>query len=371
MQDHQAAARRYEKIKLIVSISETILALTILAVFTFSGYSAILRDFVNDVVSNPYLRLLTFLAFIGLGFSVIDIPLSFYTGYYLEHRFQLSNQTFMRWVWEETKGFLVGVILMTPILLIFYFLLLNHPQTWWFWTACVMFVFSIVLGRIAPQVIFPLFYKFEKLDDPALLDRMNALAVKGGFALQGVFRFNMSKNTKKANAALTGLGKSKRIILGDTLLEKFSPDEIETVFAHEVGHFVHKHLWIGVFTGTILSFFTLFIADQIFNWAIRKTSLRGVADLAALPLLSIILGVLAFILEPLSNALSRNHERQADRYALNNGAQPASFINAMQKLSALNLTDQTPHPLVEFLFHSHPSIAKRIRTAENWTAARG
>ena len=227
-----------------------------------------------------------------------------------------------------------------------------------------MFLFSVVIGRIAPLVIFPLFYKFEKLDDPGLLQRMEKLAKDGKFKLEGVYRFNMSKTTKKANAAFTGLGKSKRIILGDTLIEKFTQDEIESVFAHEVGHFVHKHLMIGVITGTISSYLSLFVAYKIYEAILNPIGYTGQADLAALPLLSLILTIISLVVSPLMNISSRRHERQADHYALEHSSVPIAFLTALKKLGETNLADESPHPVIEFLFHSHPSISRRLQFAK-------
>ncbi len=358
MQDKRA--KRYENIKLALSISETIISLILLVAFIFGGYSVEWRSWVTAQVANPYLQLLLFLAGLGIAYSFISFPLSYISGYWLEHRFQLSNQSFGAWLWEQTKAFLVGIVLLIPIILVFYFFLINYPQTWWLWTAVVIFVFTIIIGRITPQFILPLFNKFEPLENEELLQRMKALAEKGRFHLEGIFRFDMSKSTKKANAAFTGIGKTRRIILGDTLLDNFSVDEIEAVFAHEVGHYLHKHLAQGVITGTLITFISLFIADYFYQDWLGGMGYSGPADLAALPLLSLILSIIAFITTPLSNILSRRNERQADRYALANSTNAQAFISAMEKLSEMNLADKEPHPLVEFLFHSHPSIASRI-----------
>lgn len=358
-------AKKYEKINLVLSISSTVLSIVILVLFIVLGYSVQLRDIVNVWFANPYLQLLAFLFVMGAAYSVISFPLSFIGDFWLEHYFGLSNQTFLSWMWERSKGFLVGLVIGVPILLVFYFLLLNYPQTWWFWTATVLFFFSVFLGKIAPQVIFPLFYKFEKLDDKILLERMLGLAKKGKFALEGVYRFNMSKTTKKANAAFTGIGKSKRIILGDTLLEKFNADEIESVFAHEVGHYVHKHILQGIIVGTISSYASLFIADLLYSKTVIAYDFNGLADLAALPVLSLIITIISLLSSPLSNALSRANERQADTYAMQNSSNPPAFIEALKKLTESNLSDPQPHPVVEILFHSHPSVAKRVAFAEN------
>jgi STE24 endopeptidase len=357
-------AKQYEKIKLILSVSSTVLSVVILILFVILGYSVMLRDEVQEWFRSPYLQLLAFLFAIGAAYSLISLPLGFLGDFWLEHHYQLSNQKFGGWVWEKTKGFLVGIVLGVPILLAFYFFLLNYPQTWWFWTATVLFFFSVILGKIAPQVILPLFYKFEKLDEENILKRMKSLAEKGRFNLEGIYRFNMSKTTNKANAAFTGLGKSKRIILGDTLLEKFNADEIEGVFAHEVGHYVHKHIIQGVLIGTVSSYASLYVTHLLFSQIVINYNFNGIADLAALPLLSLIVTLISLVTSPLSNMLSRYNERQADMYAMKNTSNPEAFIEALKKLAETNLSDPSPHPLVEFLFHSHPSIEKRVKFTE-------
>ncbi len=361
--EKQTKAKKYARIKLTLNISETILSVSLLIIFVFGGYSVELRNFVIDVAGNPYLQLLLFAGLLGLAFSLIDIPLSFISGFWLEHRYELSNQTFGAWVWEEIKTFLVGLILLTPLLLLFYYFLRNYPESWWFWTGTLLFIFTVLIGRIAPQVIFPLFYKFEPIDDDNLLSRMRRLADNGGFSLKGVYRFNMSKNTKKANAAFTGLGKSKRIIIGDTLLDELNASEIEAVFAHEVGHYVKKHIWQMTLIGTVTSYLSLYVASIIYDFAVVKLGFQGPADLAAIALLSIILSAITLIITPLNNMLSRFNEWQADDYALNHIENPEAFAGALRKLSETNLSDKTPHPLVEFLFHGHPALDKRIRNA--------
>jgi STE24 endopeptidase len=358
-------AKTYERIKLILSISETIIYIAMILVLIFGGWSVYLRDLAASWVENVYLQLLIFMGLLGLIFSVFSVPLSFISGFWLEHHYNLSNQTFPAWLWEKIKAFLVGITLSLPLLLLFYYLLSSFPDTWWIWMATALFFFSVLIGRIAPVLILPIFYKFEKLDDEEIVNRMEKLAEEGNFKLDGVYRFNMSKTTKKANAAFTGLGKSKRIILGDTLLDEFSLDEIESVFAHEVGHYVHKHLTINVVIGTLNSFLSLFVANMLYNYLLKQIGFAGQADLAALPLLFLILSLISLIFSPLTNMLSRSHERQADKYALEKSSNAAAFLTAMKKLAKINLADESPHPVIEFLFHSHPSINKRIQFAQS------
>lgn len=366
--NRQQQAKKYERVKLLLSVGQSVISFLLMCVVAFGGYGERLRDVVSAYSTNPYVRFLLFTAVLGIVFLLIDLPISFISGYQVEHRYELSNQTVAGWLWEQTKALLLGIVLLVPLLLIFYYLLLHAPQTWWLWTSLVLFFFTIVLGRITPQLILPLFYKFEPLDEPQLLERMKNLAAKGGFELEGVYQFDMSKTTKKANAAFTGLGKSRRIILGDTLLQNYSLDEIETVFAHEVGHYVHKHLWWGLLSGTAAIFVELYLANAIYQWALKTLHFTGPADLAALPLLSVILSVLTLIFSPLTNMLARRFERQADAYAVLHSANPEAFISALEKLAEQNLTDREPHPLVEFLFHAHPSLSSRVNSARELIA---
>ena len=368
--EREKKAKRYEKIKLSLSIGETALTFILLLVFVAFGYSAALGQFVSQYWENAYARFFAYIFLLSAGLSLITFPIDYISGYWLEHRYDLSNQTFASWLWEKTKGLLVGAVIFIPVMFIFYYLLRNFPQSWWLWLAIFMFIFSVVLGKIAPLIIFPLFYKFTPLENEALLQRMRKLAEKGGFSLDGVYRFDLSKTTKKANAAFTGMGKTKRIIIGDTLLDNFSTDEIEAVFAHEVGHYVHKHIYMGIAVSTVTSFLSFYLANLFYVKLLPLFSFNDIADPAALPLLFLILSLITLIITPFSNALSRRHERQADLYALQNIDNPESFKTSMIKLSELNLSDSEPHPLVEFLFHSHPSIKKRVAFAEKFAAQR-
>ena len=359
-------AKRYESIKLVLNLTESVIVFVLLLLFLLSGYSVRLRDLVRSLTQNPYMQFLLYSAILGAGLSLVSLPFSFYGSFYLEHRYGLSNQTLPAWLWDKSKAFLVGLIILVPVLVVFYFLLLHYPNTWWFWLSLLLFLVSVLIGKITPLVILPLFYKFTPIDDPALQERMEHLARKGRFQLQGVYRFNMSKDTKKANAAFTGMGKSRRIIIGDTLLENYSLDEIEAVFAHEVGHYVHKHLQKLLLWGVVETFLGLYLVALLYKYLLNVMGFHAPADLAALPLIALILTLYTMLITPLSNTLSRYFERQADRYALENTSNPAALASALEKLSAQNLTDKEPHPLIEFLFHSHPSVRSRVRMVQSF-----
>lgn len=359
-----AEAKRYNKIKLIVSLIETVLSFVVIIAVIVTGYSQRLETFSFSVTSSPYVALLVFAAVLGLLTGVISFPLGFYSGFILEHSYHLSNQTFWQWLWEHVKGLFISIPIAVPLMLAFYFFLREYQTQWWLPVAIVMFVVSVLLARIAPILIMPLFYKFIPLEDGELKEKILALCAGTKLNVKGIFTFNLSKTTKKANAGFTGIGTSKRIILGDTLMQHFSNEEIETVFAHELGHYVHGHIRKGIIVGTLSIFIGLYVTSQLYSWSLQWFGFSSPAQIAALPLLALWLGAYSLVTSPLSNVLSRKYEFQADRYAIQRTGKKEAFISTMKKLAEMNLADSAPHPLVEFLFYSHPSIEKRIRAAE-------
>ncbi len=364
-------ARQYSRLSLFISLASSGLSLLITLLILGGGYHITLRDIAFRHADNPYLALLIFGLLTGLIYGVAGAPLAWLGGYWLEHRYGLSNQSMGQWLFERFKMMLVGLLLFTPLFLLFYYFFSNYPQSWWFWTASALFLFSVVLGKLAPQLIFPLFYKFEPLDDPRLLQRMEALAKTGNFNLHGVYRFDMSKTTNKANAAFTGMGKSKRIIIGDTLLSQMNADEIETVFAHEVGHYVHRHITQGLLIGTLVSYGSLWLTALLYEAWRPLFNIAEHGDISGLPLLALILTLINMPLAPLQNLISRLNERQADRYAIEHSSNPRAFPEALKKLAESNLSDPEPAPWIEFLFHSHPSINRRLAYTARFLREKG
>ena len=370
----ETTAKRYAKIKLIVSLTGSVLFFALSLVLVASGVTSAFESLVRSHLSNDYLALLGFAALLGLTEMLLTAPLQFYSGYYLEHQYGLSNQTFRAWMWEGLKGLLVSIPITVPLLLALFFCLKSFGSMWWLPVGSVLFFLSVVLARLAPVLIFPLFYTFKPLAEGELRSTILRLCHAVEMSVEGVYVFDMSKNTKKANAAFTGIGKSKRIILGDTLVVNFRNDEIETIFAHELGHYKLNHLWMMMGVGTLSSFLGLFLTAKAYEWSLPWFGFATIDQLAALPLLALWRGVYSLVASPLSNALSRSHERAADRYAVSLTGNGEAFANALHKLAKINLADVSPHPVVEFLFHSHPSIEKRlgaIGTTEQATRAGG
>ena len=362
--ENHIRVKTYNRTKLTVSLLGTVLSFLLAFVVVVAGFSQTVASFAVSFSSNQYVGFLVFAAILGIMEIVVSFPLKFYSSYCLEHSYSLSNQSFVRWLWEQMKALLVGVPLVIPLLLIFFYSLKSFGDAWWLLVGVVMFFFTTILARLAPKFIFPLFYKFTPLERAELKERIKRLCSEAGFHVDGVFSFNMSKNTKKANAGFTGLGKTKRVIIGDTLLEKFSEDEIEAVLAHELGHYRHGHIWKGILLGTVTTFLGLFITGRLYQASLPLFGFERIDELAALPLLGLWLGFFGLVTSPIMNLVSRRHEYEADRYAVKQSEDPSAFVGALKKLAEMNLADTAPNKVVEFLFYSHPSIEKRIKSAE-------
>jgi len=353
-------SKKYNNTKLFIGIAKGIISFILLFLFVQLGYSLMLEDYIRSFTQNDYYVFIIYVFAIGIISSILFAPVNFYTGFYLEHKYNLSNQTFKKYILENIKSILVGLVIGVPILLQFFFVLNQFKDLWWLIFASAMFLISVVLSQIFPILIMPIFYKIIPLNDEELKTRITKLAEGAGITVQNVFSFNMSKNTKKANAAFTGLGKTKRIILGDTLLNDYSKDEIETVIAHELGHYKHKHIQKNILFGTVTSFLTFFIISLLYKNSLSWFDFNSILQIAALPILSLWAMVIGLIQTPISNILSRKYEYEADRYAIQSTRKPDSFINTLNKLTDQNLGDRQPHPFVEWFYYSHPSIKNRI-----------
>jgi STE24 endopeptidase len=310
------------------------------------------------------------LLLVGIS-KLISLGLDFYS-FQLEHQFQLSNQKLGSWIWDEVKGLLVMVIFASVLVELLYLVIRQFPEHWWIIAWIGFLGIAVLLAQLAPVVLFPIFYKFEPLQDEELKQRLVHLGTRAGTRVRGVYKWHLSEKSKKANAALTGLGNTRRIILADTLLENYSPDEIEAVLAHELGHHVHKHIFKSIIVQAVVTLVGFWAANWLLHYAINRLHMfETLSDFANLPLLILTFTVLSFLLMPALNALSRFHERQADRYAFESIPAVAPFISSMNKLADQNLAERVPSRWVEWWFHSHPAISHRVAAAENWARAHG
>jgi STE24 endopeptidase len=364
--ERQKKAKEYARLSRRLMLVDLAIGAVYILAWLALGWSQALKGTLLQWTSNEWLLVAGFAAVFGLGFLLINLPLSYYEGFVLPHRYELSTQTFGGWVSDEIKGLLIGGALGLFVLEVIYAVLRAFPETWWLWAGGILLVFNVILANLGPVLIFPLFYKFVPLgeDYADLATRLVRLAERANTHVRGVYQFDMSKRTKAANAALTGLGNTRRIILGDTLLKEFTTDEIETVLAHELGHHVHKDIPVGMLISALLTLGGLYIAALGLNWGVTYFGFEGVSDIAALPLFMLVMGLYGLVTMPLSNAYSRWRERRADEYALEATDNGQAYASALTRLANQNLAEADPEPWVEFLLYSHPSLSSRISMAE-------
>jgi STE24 endopeptidase len=360
-------ARRYNRIRRWLSMADLVLGFAFLVVLLVTGWSGALRDYAVQLAPEQYSIQVFFYVLMLLVISkILAVGVDYY-GFRLEHRYHLSNQKLRSWIWDELKGWLLGLVLGTLLVELLYFTIRQSPQHWWIVAWFAFMALLVLFAQIAPIVFLPLFYKFEPLENDNLKDRLIRLSERAGTRVRGVYEWKLSEKSKKANAALTGLGATRRIILADTLLQNYSDDEIEAVLAHELGHHVHKHILKSIAVQAGITLLGFWAANTVLHYAMERSHLfETMSDFANLPLLVLVSTVLSFLLMPILNSYSRFNERQADRYCFQSVTTVAPFISSMNKLAEQNLAERAPGKWVEWFFHSHPAIAKRVAAAEDW-----
>ena len=366
--ERQKQAKQYARIRRRLWLVDTLFSAIYAIAWLSFGWAVALRDWLTTFTNNPWLLVPLFVVIFGGIYLVVDLPLSYYGGFVLPHSFDQSNQTFKDWVSDQLKGLAIGAPLGLLLLELLYLALRVTGDLWWLWAAGGMLLFSVLLSNLAPVLIMPLFNKYVPLGDEhkELADRLLELARRANTKVKGVFKFDMSKRTRAANAALTGIGNTRRIVLGDTLIDEFSPDEIETVLAHELGHHVHRDIPFLIAFGTLSTALSLYLASLALNWAIRYFGFSGPADVAAFPALGLIFGAYGLLTMPIENAVSRWREGLADDYALQVTGKREAFASAFTRLANQNLGEVDPEKWVVFMFHSHPPLGERIAKANTW-----
>ena len=356
-------ARRYARVQLWLGGASLVTTACFLVLILVTGAARELADRVAQVTSVPALQVALVTAALGAATAVLTFPLGWVRGYWLPRRYGLLHQSFGGWLRDRAKAAAIGSVLALGGVEVIY-ALLRVTDWWWLVAAGVFFVVYMAMAAIFPIWLLPLFYRLTPLDDAALRERLLALAAHVGVPVVGVWVADQSRRSRTANAALTGLGRTRRIILFDTLVREFTPDEIESVLAHELGHHVHGDVRRGLVAQGVFTVLTFGLADIALRAGVRLWSLSGPADPAGMPWLSLVLMALGLVAAPGANGLSRWIERQADDFALATTQNPASFIGAMERLAALNLAERKPSRLKEILLYSHPAIARRIARAE-------
>ncbi|HZQ94649.1 MAG TPA: M48 family metallopeptidase, partial [Candidatus Sulfotelmatobacter sp.] len=302
MQADTPEVRSYNQVRRWLGIADFAAGFLFLIVLLVTRWSESLRDAAYKVGFQNYsLSLFVYLVFVlGIG-KLLGFGLDYY-GFRLERRFKLSNQKPGAWAWDEVKGFLVGLVLGAIVVELVYFTIRQWPLHWWLVGWALFMGLFVLLAQLAPVILFPIFYKFEPLENEELRRRLVLLSERAGTRVRGVYRWKLSEKSKKANAALTGLGRTRRIILADTLLDNYSPDEIEAVLAHELGHHVHKHILKSILVQAGITLFGFWAANWTLHYAVDQRMFEELSDFANLPLLALVSVGLSFLLMPALNA---------------------------------------------------------------------
>lgn len=368
--DVRAKAKQYQAVRLRLLPLRLLLS-AIFPVVVLAGTSQALSAFLSLRLSPWPLVVGAYFVLYTLSYTVWLLPLSFYQGYVVEQRFGLSTESAGSWLTDWLKGLAVSIVIGLPVVLVVYWLLRILPDWWWLAAGVVVTLFGVVLAKVAPIWIYPLFFKFEPLGDRELTERLAALGERSGAPVAGVFRMELSVKSKEAEALLTGTGSTRRIILSDTLLDAYDLDEIEVILAHELGHHARHHLGMLIAAQAVGALVGLYVLSGVLRFSVGRLGLTGIDDVAALPLLLLTLSLLQTALVPISNWWSRRLEAQADRFALQITSNPVAFARAMRKLADQNLSDVEPKRWVEALLYSHPAIGRRIETAREFARAHG
>ncbi len=358
-------AVRYHRSGTVIWAVEQVLALAIPSALLFTGLSAWLRTLAARLAANHfYPTLLIDFALLSLVLSVVQLPLSYYVGYARERAYGLSEQRLGKWAGDQVKGFAVGLVVAAAVLWVPYRLLAVSPAHWWLWTGALALPFFVLILLITPVFIAPLFNKFGPMRDQALEAAVLAVAAQAGVSGARVFEVEKSVDTKKVNAYVTGVGKTKRIVLWDTLVARLTPDQTRFVVGHELGHYVLHHVWLNILTSTALTIAALYgvhrTADLLLVRFGDRFGFTHVADVASMPLFMLLFSLFGVLITPALLALSRHHERAADAFGLDLTGDKQAAASAFVALQQQNLAVPRPGRFYKLFRASHPPIGERV-----------
>jgi STE24 endopeptidase len=368
--ERQEQARLYATHRRVISLFDLGFGAAYVVLLVLTGGAIAFRTFLTDTIGSTVMVIAAFVVAFALVLGMVTLPLTMLGGWWVPRRFGLSNQTIGHFVTDLVKSTGISLVIGVAVVEALYFLLAALPSWWWLAAGVLYVVFVVVLANLAPILLVPLFFRLTPLPASPMTERLEALAARLGVHVRGVFRMDLSAKTTAANAALMGIGNTRRIVLGDTLLNHFTEDEIEVVFAHELGHQAHRDIVRLIGTQAILTLVSLFVCSVVLRFAVVPLGYAGISDIATLPLIALLLGFISTVTGPLGNSLSRRFERAADAFALETTKSPSAFISAMTRLANQNLAECDPVWWVERFFYDHPSIRSRIRHAEDFATHR-
>ena len=370
-------ATRYHRLRRRALLLAAAWRVFLLAFLVTTGLGHALRD-ASVAAAQPFPAFLQFpltvLTWVTVAVLVHDLgalPMAFFAGFLLERRYGLSRQPARSWFHDHLKAVAINLAFVGAAAIWMYGWLALLPQFWWIPAWVGLTAAAVVTAWAAPVVLLPLFFRFVPLSDGPLRERLLGLAERAGVPALGVFEWRTSDRTSRANAALAGIGHTRRIILSDTLLRDYRPEEVEAVLAHEVAHHVHHDIWKALAIDALVGLAAFVAADAALRAAVVPAGLQGISDPAGLAAAGLAMTAVAWLASPLQNAVSRFHERRADRGALELTHDVGAFVGAMRRLGARNLAEESPSLLTRLFFHTHPPIDERIACATSWDQDRG
>ena len=363
---HLKDPKAYHKIKYrLFFISLTVNLLFLIFIF-FSGISAGWRNFALNISDHFWAANGIYTAVFCFAMYLVNFGFYFFEGFIWEHRFQLSNQTFAKWLKDDLKRSLISFVITVIAVETVYLFLRSYPDTWWIWAGAFWLFLMLVLARITPTMIIPLFYKYSDIKNEELKKGILDLFEKCRLKVKDAYMVDFSAKTKKANAFVCGFGKSRRVVLSDNLVNQFSIPEIETVVAHEIGHYKNHDIVRLTAVNSAVTFLSFFLLDVFLKKMLIFGNIAYIYDIAFLPIIVVGLTVFSLATMPVLNGYSRFIERNADIFCLTVTRRPKDFISMIDKLGKMNLAEFESHPFIEKFFYNHPSIAKRIKLAEGF-----
>jgi len=362
-------ATRYHRSRRRIALASIVAAAALLLTLLASGRSNELAAWARAAVPplawplRPLLVMAVYVGMLAAAWELLSFPFVFSRSFLLDRKYGLTSEPVSTWFGDHLKAFALGLAFTLCAAAGMYGAMRASPRWWWLIATGMFVTAAAVMFRVAPIWLMPIFYRFQPLDRAALRERLLTLSSRAGVPVLGAFEWGLGEKTSRANAALVGAGRTRRILVSDTLLKDYSDDEIEVILAHELAHHVHHDIWTSLAVETALVGAALLSAHLAARYASPPFGLRGAADLAALPILILAGGAVSLLLAPISNAWSRRNERRADRFALRLTDRPAAFVSAMRRLGAQNLAEARPPRLAFWFLHTHPTIDERIASA--------
>jgi len=356
-------AREYSRIKNTLAFIEPVLFLSFLAVIQLTGISSKWKFIASKTTTVPYGITAVYAIIFGLFFYVVMFSFNYFRSYAIEHKFGLSNQNIIDWLKDDLKRGFLSLLIFIIFIELLYYIVYNYAGAWWVIMASIWTFITIIIARLTPILIIPLFYKYADIADADLKQNIMRLTEKCGVKILDVFKIRLSLKTRKANAALVGIGKTRRVLLGDTLTENYTKDEIAVVLAHELAHHKQKHIWKSIAFGALITLAAFFLVKVFSERIVSILGLESISDIAAFPSIIFVISIFGLIAMPAQNAFSCALERSADAYAITVTGMPDAFISCMERLAQQNLANPSPNRFIEIMLYDHPPISKRIEMA--------